>query len=242
MKTTALNTLIDECRGARTSDELASGVAKVEAMAASIRADRAKLDGQLREAVVAGRDTGKVHAAIADLGQQLKDLEAAQTGFSQRRGELAKREAEAERQALLDRHALETEQVAAAGQRQRAIVDALLQEAMAAEKLVRQHNRTRDELESLGERRLPRAATVLRDNIGELPAPSIRLGLSEYGKQAFTKLCEFLELNPGNLMRARLTRRQNGRLGESFQAKDHATEAFMDQVKNIRARAMRDFG
>jgi hypothetical protein len=47
---------------------------------------------------------------------------------------------------------------------------------------------------------------------------------------------EILELNPANLMRARLTRRRNGRLGESFEHKDHATEAYMDQVRDIKAR------
>lgn len=130
---------------------------------------------------------------------------------------------------LLEQHALETEQLAAAGRRKRAAVDALLKEAMATEKLVRQHDRTVGELESLGERRLHRAAAVLRDSVGELAAPSIKLGLSEYGKQVFTKVCEVLKLYPGNLMQARLTRGQNG-LGESFQAKDHVTEAFTDQV------------
>ncbi|RTE92827.1 hypothetical protein D6B98_15235 [Bradyrhizobium sp. LVM 105] len=64
---------------------------------------------------------------------------------------------------------------------------------------------------------------VLRDNVGEAPTPSGKLGLSEYGKQVFTFVWQILTLGPSNLMRARLTRRQNGRLGE-FQAKDHATE------------------
>lgn len=235
MKTTALNTLINECRDARTSDELASGVAKVEAMAASIRADRAKLDGQLQDTILANKDTGKVHAAIADLGQQLMDLEAAQTCFSQRRDELAKQEAEAARTALLERHALETEQVAHVGRRLRAAADAFWQLTAESEKQIRQHDRTVGQLESLGERRLQRAAAVLRENIGERPAPSSAMGLSEYGKQVFTLLSQILALNPANLLRARLTRRQNGRLGESFQAKDHATEAYMDQVKNMRA-------
>lgn len=61
------------------------------------------------------------------------------------------------------------------------------------------------------------------------------MGLSEYGKQMFALLGQILSLNPANLMRARLTRRQNGRLGESFQAKDHATEVYMEQVRNLRA-------
>ncbi|MEY9157341.1 hypothetical protein [Bradyrhizobium japonicum] len=235
MKTTALNALLDECRGAQTSDDLAAAVDKVDAMAASVRAERAKLDGQLQDAILAGRDTGRIHSAIAELDARLKDLEAAQTGFGQRRDELAKQEAEATRAALLERHALETGQVAAAGQRLRAAADAFLQLTAETEKLVRQHDRTVGELESLGERRLQRSAAVLRANLGERPAPSIAMGFSEYGKQVFTLLSQILALNPANLMRARLTRRQNGRLGESFEHKDHATEAYMDQVRNIRA-------
>lgn len=238
MKTAALNALLEECRGARTSDELSTAVGKVEAIAATVTAERAKLDGQLQEAILGGRDTGKIHTALAELDQQLKDLEAARTGFSQRRDELAKREAETARAALLERHARETEQVADVGRCIRAAADALWQLTAESEKLVRQHDRTVGELEAIGERRLKRAAAVLRDNIGERPAPSSAMGLSEYGKQVFTLLSQILALNPANLMRARLTRRQNGRLGESFAAKDHATEAFMDQVRNIRSGAV----
>jgi len=234
MKSAALSALLDECRTGRTSDELSAAVDKVDAMAATVRAERAKLEGQLQDTILAGKDTGKIHAALADLGQQLMDLEAAQTGFSQRRDELAQQEAEAAKKALLERHALETGQVADAGRRLRAAADAFLQLTAETEKLVRQHDRTVGQLEGLGERRLQRAAAVLRDNIGERPAPSRAMGFSEYGKQVFTLLGQILALNPANLMRARLTRRQNGRLGESFQAKDHAVEAYMDQVRNLR--------
>ncbi|SCB33257.1 hypothetical protein GA0061099_10052 [Bradyrhizobium yuanmingense] len=104
-----------------------------------------------------------------------------------------------------------------------------------AEKLVRQHDRSVSELESMGERRLQRAAAVLRESIGEPPAPSSRVGLSEYGRQVFTLVSQILKLSPSYLLRGRLTRRQNGRIGESFAAKDHATEAFMDQVRGLRA-------
>ncbi|TFV69435.1 hypothetical protein E4K64_33430 [Bradyrhizobium frederickii] len=95
------------------------------------------------------------------------------------------------------------------------------------------YDRTVGELEALGERRLQRAAAVLRDAVGVLPAASGRLGLSEYGKQVFTFVSQILKLGPSNL-RARLTRRQNGRLGENFQAKDHAVEAFMDQLRGLK--------
>ncbi|UQD69568.1 hypothetical protein JEY40_26570 [Bradyrhizobium japonicum] len=235
MKTSALNSLLDECRASKSSEVLAAAVDRVAAAIGGVRAERAKLDGQLQDAIVGGGDTGKVHAAIAGLDQQLKDLEAAETGFTQRRDELVKLEAAAELQALRDRHALETEQVAAHAKRLRAATDELWRIATEGEKLVRQHDRTVGDLESLGERRLQRAAAVLRTNIGERPAPSSAMGFSEYGKQVFTLLSQILALNPANLMRARLTRRQNGRLGATFEAKDHATEAYMDQVRNIRA-------
>lgn len=235
MKSSILNALLDECRASTASKVLQGAVDKVAAAIGTVRADRAKLEGQLQDAILAGKDTGKVHAAIAELDQQLMDLEAAQTGFSQRRDEVAKQEAEAAKTALLERHRLETEQVADVGRRIRAAADAFWQLTAESEKLVRQHDRTVGALESLGERRLQRAAAVLRTNLGERPAPSSAMGFSEYGKQVFTLLSQILALNPANLMRARLTRRQNGRLGESFAAKDHAAEAFMDQVRNIRA-------
>jgi hypothetical protein len=60
-----------------------------------------------------------------------------------------------------------------------------------------------------GERRLQRASLVLETALA-------------------------VALNPANLMRARLSRRQNGRFGESFAAKDHAVEALMSQVRNLR--------
>ncbi|MCA1467223.1 hypothetical protein I6F09_04890 [Bradyrhizobium sp. IC3195] len=235
MKANALNSLLEECRSSKTSDDLGTAVRKVDEMAASVRAERAKLDGQLQETILAGRDTGKIHGTIADLDQQLRDLEAAQTGFSQRRDEMAKQETEAARAALKERLALETDQVADIGRRIRAAADVLLELTAEGEKLVRQHDRTVGELESLGERRLERAATVLRENIGQPPAPSGKMGLSEYGRQVFTLVSQILKLSPSYLLRGRLTRRQNGRLGESFAAKDHATEALMDQVRSVRS-------
>lgn len=236
MKTSMLNALLDECRASKSSDVLAAAVDKVATAIVTVRAERAKLDGQLQDAIVGGGDTGKVHTAIAGLDQQLKDLEAAETGFTQRRDELVKIEAAADLQALRDRYALETEQVANHGKKLRAATDELWRIASEGEKLVRHHDRTVSELESLGDRRLQRAAAVLRENIGPRPAPSSAMGFSEYGKQVFTLLSQILTLNPANLLRARLTRRQNGRLGESFQAKDHATEAYMDQVLSARAQ------
>ena len=71
------------------------------------------------------------------------------------------------------------------------------------------------ELEGLGKRQLQRASAVLRENVGDRPAPSSAMGFSEYGKQIFTLLSQILALNPANLMRARLSRRQSGRFDET---------------------------
>ena len=235
MKATALQSFLDECRAADTSDAIGEVIDQIEQKIGTMHADRAKLDGQLQEVIVAGRDSARIYTAIAQLDQDVMTLEAARAGFSQKQADVRKREAEAAKRSLLDRHAAETQQVADQGKKLRAAADEFWRLAAEGEKLVRQHDRTVGELESLGERRLQRASAVLRDNIGPRPAPSSAMNLSEYGKQVFTLLSQILALNPANLMRARLSRRQGGRFGESFQAKDHATDAFMDQVRNARA-------
>jgi hypothetical protein len=172
---------------------------------------------------------------MAQLDQDLMTLEAARAGFSQKQVDVQKAEEAATRRALLDRHAVENQQVAEHGKKLRAAADELWRLASEGEKALRQHGRTVDELEGMGERRLQRASAVLRESIGERPAPSTAMNFSEYGKQVFTLLSQILALNPANLMRARLSRRQSGRFGEGFQARDHATEAFMDQVRSTRA-------
>lgn len=61
------------------------------------------------------------------------------------------------------------------------------------------------------------------------------INFSQYGKQVFALRNQILALNPANLVRARLSRRQSGRFGETYAALDHAVEALMGQVKNARA-------
>lgn len=234
MKATTLQAFLDECRSADTSAAIGDVVDQIEAKIGTMRAERAKFDGQLQEAIVAGRDPSKIYTAIAQLDQDVMTLEAARAGFSQKQADVRKREEAAAKRSLLDRHALETQQVAEHGKKLRAAADEFWRLTAEGEKLVRQHDRTIGELESLGERRLQRASAILRDSIGPRPAPSSAMNFSEYGKQVFALLSQILALNPANLMRARLSRRQSGRFGESFAAKDHATEAFMDQVRNLR--------
>jgi short subunit dehydrogenase-like uncharacterized protein len=54
------------------------------------RAERAGMDGQLQEAIVAGRDSGKIRTVIAQLDQDLLTLEAARSGFSQKQDDVRK--------------------------------------------------------------------------------------------------------------------------------------------------------
>lgn len=234
MKAPPMDTFLDDCREAKTSDEIGGVVEQIEQRIATMRAARAGVEGQLQEAIVAGRDPGKIHTAIAQMDQDLMTLEAARGGFSQKQEDVRKVEVAATRQALLDRLAVEGQQVSEHGKKLRAATDEVWRLACEGEKAIRQHDRTVDQLEALGERRLQRASALLRQSIGERLAPSAILNFSEYGKQVFTLLGQILSLNPANLLRARLSRRQAGRFGESFQAKDHATEAYMGQVKNAR--------
>jgi hypothetical protein len=63
MKPNALQTFLDDCRKVQTSDELGDVLKQIEAKITAARGDWAKLDGQLQEAIVAGRDASKIHAA-----------------------------------------------------------------------------------------------------------------------------------------------------------------------------------
>ena len=76
MKNT-LQAFLEECRAAGSSDEIGLVVDQIESKTGTMRAERAKMEGQLQEAIVAGRDPGKVYTAIAQADQDLMTLEAA---------------------------------------------------------------------------------------------------------------------------------------------------------------------
>ena len=65
---------------------------QIESKTGTMPARRAKMEGQLQEAIVAGRDPGKVYTAIAQADQDLMTLEAARAGFSQKQAEVRKAE------------------------------------------------------------------------------------------------------------------------------------------------------
>ncbi len=124
--------------------------------------DRSKLKDQLEDAMVSGRDPAKIHLAIAQLDKDTLEAETACRGFSQKQKDVRKAEQVASRGALLERHAVETQQVAELGKKMRTLTDEFSSLASEAEKVIRQHGRTVDELESLGERRLARVCGVAR--------------------------------------------------------------------------------
>jgi hypothetical protein len=78
------------------------------------------------------------------------------------------------------------------------------------------------ELEALGERRLSRASGIIRNTIGK-----VRRGddVSEYGRRIDIGLEEVISDNPSILRRAQVLRR--GRVGETNEARDMATEGWM---------------
>jgi hypothetical protein len=74
----------------------------------------------------------------------------------------------------------------------------------------------------LGERRLRKASGIIRNTIGEVRRGD---GVSEYGRRIDISLEEVLTDNPSIMRRAQIHRR--GRVGETNQARDMATEGWM---------------
>lgn len=232
MKPTVLEEFLTECRAASTSVAIGQVVDQIEQKIGAVHADRAKLDGQLQEAIIAGRDPGKIHTAIAQLDQDVMTLEAARSGFSRKQSDVEKAEQDAADRALQDKHRKQSaelvaafQELAATGEKMRAIVA-----KVAA--IARDHDRTVTSMEARRLRPEKRVSAIARETIGDVRTGA---GVTEYGRRADILLTEVLSMNPAHLMRLRDSRRQSGRFGESYQARDHAVEALMDQVKNIRA-------
>jgi hypothetical protein len=81
------------------------------------------------------------------------------------------------------------------------------------------------ELEALGERRLSRASGIIRNTISEVRRGD---GVSEYGRRIDIGREEVTSDNPSILRRAQVLRR--GRVGETNEARDMATEGWMKLV------------
>ena len=185
-----------------------------------MRAERATFEGQLQEAIVAGRDPGKIHTAIAQT--DLMTLQAALAGFSQRRADVLKLEAAANKKAQLDRHRLQSQELEAATKEFTAALEKARATGARVAGLAKQHDQTAVELESAGERRLNKASAIIRNAIGEVRRGD---GVSEYGRRIDIALAEVLSDNPSIMRRAQVMRR--GRVGETNHARDMATEGWM---------------
>jgi len=78
----------------------------------------------------------------------------------------------------------------------------------------------------LGERRLSRASGIIRNTIGEVRRGD---GVSEYGRRIDIGLEDVISDNPSILRRAQVLRR--GRVGETNEARNMATEGWMKLAK-----------
>jgi hypothetical protein len=140
MKASTLQSFLDECRAAKTSDEIALVVDQIEHKIGSMRAERSKLEGQLQEAIVAGRDPGKIHTAIAQMDQDLVTLQAAMSGFSQKQAAVRKREEGDNTKALVSQHEREGLELDAATKEFAAAVEKAPATGARVAGLVKQHD------------------------------------------------------------------------------------------------------
>jgi len=231
MKSASLQSFFEECRAAETSDAIGQVVDQIEQKIATMRAERAGMEGQLQEAIVAGRDPGKIHTAIAQLDQDLMTLEAARAGFSQKQADARKLEDAAAKNALLGKHGQQSQELEAATKEFAAAVEKARATGARVAGLAKQQERTVVQLEVLGERRLTKASGIIRAAIGEVRRGD---GVSEYGRRIDIALEDVLSDNPSIMRRAQILRR--GRFGESNQARDMATEGWM-KLASVKAEA-----
>lgn len=223
----SLDSFLEECRAAKTSDEIGGVVDRIETMIGTVQAERSKLDGQLGEAVVGGVDPGKIHTAMAQLNQDVMTLEAARAGFSQKRADVLKLEDANAKDALIAKHRQQSDELEAATKEFAAAVEKARTAGTRMADLAKQQDRATGDLESLGERRLRKASGIIRDAIGEVRRGD---GVSEYGRRIDIGLEEVLSDNPSIMRRAQIMRR--GRVGETNMARDMATEGWMKLANN----------
>jgi hypothetical protein len=226
MKAPNLHGFLEECRAANTSDEIGGMIDLIESRIATMRAARGGMEGQLQDVILAGRDPGKIHTAIAQLDQDLMTLEAAQAGFSQKQTDARKAEADRETQALADRHVQEGKALEAAARDFADIMEKARMAGSLMASVAKQHDRTTVELESRKQRPGKPASGIIRETIGEVRRGE---GITEYGRRVDIALEGVLTDNPSHMRRAQILRR--GRFGESNQARDMATEGWMKLAK-----------
>jgi hypothetical protein len=227
MKAPTLQSFLEECRAAKTSDEIGLVVDQIETKIGALRAERAKLEGQLQEAVVAGRDAGKIHTAIAQADQDLMTLEAARAGFSQKQADVRKAEDERDIRALVDKQAQLTGALEAATRDFARDVDTARVSGALMASIEKQHARNGAQIEALKQRPGKPASGIIRETIGDIRRGD---GVTEYGRRIDIGFSEILADNPSIMRRAQIIRR--GRVGETNQARDLATEGWMKLARS----------
>ena len=154
-------------------------------------------------------------------------LEAARAGFNQKQEDVRKAESAHETKALVDRHGQESGALEAAARDFATKVEAARMAGALMSSCAKQHDRTLVELESRKQRPAKRASMIIRDTIGEVRRGA---GVSEYGRRIDIGLAEVLSDNPSIMRRAQIMRR--GRVGETNQARDMATEGWMKLARD----------
>jgi hypothetical protein len=85
----------------------------IESKIREAEGERTALEAQLQQAIMAGRDTGKLHTSIDQLTHSLKDLQSAHDGYSRRREQLSKQEEAESKQVLIVKHRQQSDELEA---------------------------------------------------------------------------------------------------------------------------------
>jgi hypothetical protein len=222
MKANPINALLDECRAGKASDDHKRSVERIDQKILSLQDERAMFSVQLQETIADGSDAGKLHTVLAQINENLANLEAARAVFSRRQEEAAALEYDAETRALLDQREIEAQEVAAAAKEFAAHVAKARAGGAKLAEATKRHDRSGTKLEARKVRPGLPASAIIRNTIGEVPRGD---GVTEYGRRLDIGFAEILADNPSIMRRAQILRR--GRVGETNQARDMATEGWM---------------
>jgi hypothetical protein len=124
---------------------------------------------------------------------------------------------------LLSKHGQQSQELEAARKEFAAAMEKARATVARVAGLAKKQERTVVQLEALGERRLAKASGIIRAAIGEVRRGD---GVSEYGRRIDIAIEGVLTDNPSNMARAMRLRR--GRPGETNEARDMATEGWVN--------------
>ena len=124
---------------------------------------------------------------------------------------------------MIDQREIEAQEVAAAAKEFAADVAKVRASGAKLAEATKRHDRTGTKLEARKVRPGLPASVIIRNTIGDVPRGD---GVTEYGRRIDIALEGVLTDNPSIMRRAQILRR--GRFGESNQARDIATEGWMN--------------